>query len=253
MLTKDAMILAAGFGSRLAAEEGHKLLVELQGKTMLQRHLENFSRLGVTRLMIVTGHKGQALAQAAQTHPIPAGISLEFAHNPHFDGPNGWSVLAGAEALWRTASPSPFWLTMSDHLFEPHLFDDLARHFPNNPGASWDGALLIDRKLDQIFDMPDATKLRLDTSPFAIGKDLEDFDAIDTGLFWCDEEFVNALRAQRHAQGPCSTSDAVKTLHQKGRFHFWDIHDRLWQDVDTPGAREHALKLLDADFQQTFK
>lgn len=216
---------------------------------MLQRHLENFARLGVTRTMIVTGHRGQALMHAAKAHPLPEGMALDFAHNPDFDGPNGWSVLAGADALWQNAAPAPFWLTMSDHLFEPGLFDDLARSFPTDRAPHWEGALVIDRKLDQIFDMPDATKLRLESLPFAIGKELETFDTVDAGLFWCDVGFVEALRTHRQACGPCSTSDAVKRLHEQERFGFWDLGARLWQDVDTPLAREHAIKLLNQDFQ----
>ena len=42
------------------------------------------------------------------------------------------------------------------------------------------------------------------------------------------------------------TSDAVKRLEAAGRFAFPDILRFLWQDVDTPGAREHAEKLASA-------
>lgn len=240
MDTNHAVILAAGLGSRLGAREGHKLLVTIAGRSLLARHVDNFRRLGVTEIIVVTGYEARGLRARIEEFEAPSGLRIRCAHNRAFRGPNGLSVLAGADAIAEDGRVPPFWLTMSDHLFEPAIFDKIAARFPALRRPQWEGALFIDRKLESIYDMPDATKLRLTDGDFAIGKELDHFDAIDVGLFWCTQGFVQELRSERAASGRCTTSDAVRRLHSRDAFGFPDIVDGLWQDVDTPGARTHA-------------
>ncbi len=134
---------------------------------------------------------------------------------------------------------TPFWLTMADHVFDPSLFVAL------RPPQGVEGALYVDHKLETIYDMPDATKVRLGEEGELedIGKELEDFNVVDVGLFWCGPGFVRALEDERDARGDCSTSDAVRRLSAQRAFAFPDIGPATWQDVDTPGARAHAETL----------
>ena len=246
--TRHAIILAAGFGSRLEAKEGHKLLVEIGGRTMLDRHLENFRALGVEHVTVITGYRHEVLEEAVEA--LTAGddarqIAIDFAYNPDFDRSNGLSVLAGVDG----PSEVPFWLTMADHLFEPGMFEAIAAgEIETRWGEEIQGALFVDSKLDTIYDVPDATKVRFkeDGSLDAISKEIDPFDKVDVGLFWCGDGFAQALRDALSERGDCSTSDAVKRLEAAGRFAFPDILRFLWQDVDTPGAREHAEKLASA-------
>ena len=252
MLTRHAIILAAGLGSRLDPREGHKLLAVLGGRPLLDYHLEAFDGLGVSCVSIVTGHEAQALEAALAEHPVPEGLELRVARNEDFQKGNGLSVLAGVDGPWREPGVGaaglpcdalPCWLTMSDHIFQPSLIEALASW---RPAPATEGMLAVDRKIDQIFDVPDATKLRLDEGGKleAIGKEIGDFDLVDVGLFWCGAGFVEALRQALTARGDCSTSDAVRALFGRGAFELWDVGQAQWQDVDTPGAREHAEGLL---------
>ncbi len=238
MKTRHAMILAAGLGSRLSAEEGHKILARIGGKPLIDYHLENFAALGVETLVIVTGHMNEELEAQLEKWETPD-IEIRFAFNPEYRLSNGISVLAGTATF-----DGPFWLVMSDHIFEPvlapRLFGEVERFEKETQGM-----LGIDNKLDTIFDMPDANKVRFkDDQLDAIGKEIEPFDCVDVGLFWCARGFVDALEAEREHRGDCSTSDAVRRLSQQGEFEFWDVGDALWQDVDTPGARKHAETLV---------
>jgi 1L-myo-inositol 1-phosphate cytidylyltransferase len=246
-LTTHAIILAAGFGSRLNPAEGHKLLVEIGQRTLFDFHLDGFVTLGVTDVTVVTGFRNEALEAELRRHSLPRGITLHTAYNPDFETSNGISVLAGVDAAREALgaeSALPFWLTMSDHIFEPGLYERLVDDFlGQRPDCQ--GMLGIDKKLDTIFDMPDANKVAAAGGHFeAIGKQLEVFDMIDVGLFWCDVGFVEALEAERAARGDCSTSDAVRRLAAREAFCFWDVGPNLWQDVDTPEARAHAERLV---------
>ncbi len=246
MHTRHAIILAAGLGSRLQAQEGHKLLAMVGGRTLLSHHLDNFKRLGVSHITVVTGYRHEALERAVEAACAGERLQVQTSYNAQFHGANGLSVLSGiAHAQAHNASHAlPCWLTMADHLFEPALFDDLATRAPFAPEI--EGALYIDRKLDTIFDMPDATKVALDDDDqlLAIGKDIDPYNVIDVGLFWCGPGFIEALEAERDARGDCSTSDAVRRLSAKRAFAFPDVGAALWQDVDTPEARAHAEILI---------
>jgi choline kinase len=242
--TTHAIILAAGFGSRLQPEEGHKILTRVNDRPLLDYHLDNFERLGVTDITVVTGFESEALMERLEEWSVPRQIDLHAAYNPDFESGNGQSVLAGVDAARRTLGEdaTPFWLTMSDHIFDPRLFDELADSW--EPADSAGVMLAVDFKLDAIFDMPDANKLRVvDGRLEAIGKELEDFDRVDVGLFWCDTPFVDALEAELAERGDCSTSDAMRRLAARGEARFWDVGEYLWQDVDTPEAHEHAERL----------
>ena len=242
-MTTHAIILAAGFGSRLEADEGHKLLVTIRGRTLLERHLENFTKLGVTHVTIVTGFRHEVLEATVRELTAAHPMRMGFAYNADFERSNGLSVLAGVRA---SDGRVPFWLTMADHLFEPALFDDIAQRLERAEFLDgMEGALFVDAKLETIFDVPDATKVRFgqDGRLEAISKELDPFDVADVGLFYAGQGFVDALIRALDERGDCSTSDAVKILCAQARFAFPDVGEALWQDVDTPGARMHAEKL----------
>ncbi len=248
---EHAIVLAAGRGSRLQPEEGHKLMVSIRGKRLIDYHLERFETWNVSDVTVVTGYRHDELEEALEGWETPEGMTLHTAVNPAFDASNGLSVLAGFRAAERRESIDasvPFWLTMSDHLFAPQLSQVVARRFPNDRVDAIEGLLAVDSKIETIFDLPDANKVRFDgeadrSTLSAIGKDLDDYDCIDAGLFWCDRGFVEALEEKREMRGDVSTSDAVRRLTSRGAFDCLDIGDCLWQDIDTPEAREHASEL----------
>ena len=243
--TQHAIILAAGFGSRLQAQEGHKLLAVVGGRNLLAWHLDHFTSLGVTHVTVVTGFRHEALERAVLEASLDADLQVHTAYNPKFDGSNGLSVLAGVERA-RAQFPEqtyPFWLTMADHVFDPKLGAHILEVF--DPAPNTQGALFVDAKLDSIYDMPDATKVLTREGILQdIGKEIEAFNLVDVGLFWCTPGFVEALDDALAQRGDCSTSDAVTSLSALGAFEFPDIGEHLWQDVDTPGARAHAEKLM---------
>ena len=166
-------------------------------------------------------------------------MPVSFVENPRWELRNGLSAVAAREAIGGRA----FFLSMSDHIFEAGLVAGLAAAGVPEGGL----ALGVDRKLDRVFDMDDATKVRTSGGLIVeIGKDLEEFDAVDTGLFACSTGLLDALAevSAGRADGDCSLSEGVGALASRGLAAAHDVGDGLWQDVDTPGAAAHAEELF---------
>ena len=233
----QVLILAAGHGSRLRdhVPVEHKGLVEMGGEPLLGRTCRVLGELGVREAIAVTGHRSAAV-QAALHGLGELGIALRFVENPQWKLSNGISVLAATELL-----AEQFLLLMADHLFDPAMIAAM-RGVSLRPGEV---VLAVDRKLDSIYDMDDATKVRLEGERVAaIGKELTDFNGIDTGLFACSRALLTHLSAVKARRGDCSLTDGMRALIARGRLRALDIGAAWWQDVDTLGALAHGTRLL---------
>jgi 1L-myo-inositol 1-phosphate cytidylyltransferase len=231
-----ALILAAGRGIRFSGRipEPHKALVAVAGQPLLVHTCRILQDLGIRQVIVVAGYQGDAL-RAAFDGRGDLRVKPEFVDNPQWEKANGLSVLAAADRLH-----SNYLLLMADHLFDPSIVVSLSRT-PLGPGEV---VLAVDRQLDRIYDMEDATKVRLSGGRItAIGKNLEEFSAVDTGLFACSEALVPALRRQLLADGDCSLSDGMRRLAQAGKLRYLDIGSAWWQDIDTPEALSRAQRL----------
>lgn len=239
MKISDAVILMAGTGSRLrgSAETIAKPLIPIAGRPLISYAIDSFDQAGVRRIHAVVGPNGEELA-AAVAPLLPAHIEFRAIPNPNWQKQNGISLLTAAGKV-----SAPFFLAMGDHLFESLILDRLVAQADLSRLN-----LAIDRKIDSIFDLDDAMKVKTDGNKIAaIGKKLEDYDAIDTGIFLCPEAMFDYLR-RATAADDCSLADGVRLMATEGKALVVDIGDSWWQDVDTPEmlarAEQQAGRLL---------
>ncbi|MCS6804174.1 MAG: phosphocholine cytidylyltransferase family protein [Acidobacteriota bacterium] len=227
-----ALILAAGNGTRLQRESSHlpKPLVSVGGMPLLRRVVLNAHQAGITHFVVVVGHLGQMVQDHFAQHAI-AGVTFEWVVNDEYEKANGVSALKARHTL-----SEPFLLTMADHIFDAQTAYQLLQY----PVGAGDVVLGVDRKLHCIFDIDDATKVRLSGEWIVdIGKSLTEYDAIDTGLFLCHPALFEALQASLR-DGDCSLSDGIRYLAAQRRARAFDIQDAQWFDIDTPEAIQHA-------------
>lgn len=226
----------AGVGSRLGSSALAKPLVSIDGRPLITYIFDALEQAGVRTIHVILGATAEPLT--AELRPLlPGGLQLNPIFNPEWPKQNGVSVLC-AEPHVR----QPFFLTMGDHLFESALLDALLAAPPRD-GVS----LAVDRKIESIFDLDDATKVQTDgTRIVAIGKTLAQYDAIDTGVFLCSPAIFSYLNRARR-EGDCSLSDGMSLMASEGHAHAIDIGDAWWQDVDTPEmlarAEEESARL----------
>ncbi len=234
----QAVILMAGSGSRLrsAGENRLKPLLSFLGRPLISYTLDTLANAGIKIIYAVIGFEGRALR--AEVAPlIPSSIKVCWIDNPEWRKQNGISILAAAPHV-----TGPFLLTMGDHLFEQSIVDLLLREAkPDQLNVA------VDKKLDSIFDLADAMKVQMrGDQVVAIGKDLQNYNAIDTGMFVCPRDFFNHVERAKSRSGgsDCSLADGVRLMAAEGGVRGIDIGDAWWQDVDTPQMLREAEEKL---------
>ena len=234
-----AVILAAGQGHRLLERSRGlpKPLTPVLGVPLLERTVLSCRAAGITEGFVVVGYRQEVLIPAITALARRYEMALRAVENPMWEEGNGTSALAAAPYMHRA-----FFLLMCDHVFEPEMLGHLR--------AAADDAdvcrLAVDRRIEEIFDLPDATKVRLNGQTItAIGKDIAPFDAIDTGLFLCRPVLFEALERAR-AQGDSSLSGGMRQLLLESKLQAVDIGAHFWSDVDTPASLVYTERMLRA-------
>ena len=215
----QAIILAAGMGTRLRSVSPSKPLTMVAGRPLIVRILDNLKAAGVTRPLVITGYRGDEVA--AVVHQWGG----ETLHNPEWAQPNGVSVLAAAPRLEGQAL-----LVMADHLASPGVYATVAASGRPDAGL----VLGIDRRLGHPWaDEADVTRVSTRQGRItAIGKQICTSDAHDCGVFLITPELM-AVMAPLPAPG---LSDGVRALAAQGRALTVDISAHDWIDIDDPRA-----------------
>jgi choline kinase len=229
-----AVILAAGLGSRLAGEDSvPKPLREVAGVPLIVRIIRALERGGIGEIGIVIGYLGEVLKNGLSGREMRA--KLSFFDNDEYEKPNGTSLLKARDFV-----TGPTLLVMSDHLWSPRLLKSVA----SCQIGPQESALGVDYRIDDCFDLDDATKVQVQSDRIErIGKSLDRYNALDTGLFLITPALIEALDAVNGPKG-CSLSEGVAALASKGRMKAADVGDATWIDVDTPEAHAEAERLL---------
>jgi choline kinase len=239
----QCLILAAGNGSRLVRASGGspKPLVQLHGQSLLEHVILGAHEAGIDKFVIVVGYGAEAMREWLAGCRL-GDVSIDVVDNLEYHKDNGVSVLKASELIH-----NPFLLLMADHIFEPRT----AKALLVESLAPDEVILAVDRKLDRIFDLDDATKVRRDGDHIVdIGKQITEYDAFDTGMFLCSPSLFDILESVKK-DGNCSLSDGMRVLGREGRLRAFDIEDAVWQDVDTPEALAYAESIFEQQFCRT--
>lgn len=242
-MIRQALILAAGMGTRIR-EGGNdipKPLHTVLGVPLLKRTIWSLANAGITRFGVVVGYRAELIRTAIENDPDykARGLQIDVIENLDYQKSNGVSVLAASGHF-----DGPFVLTMADHVFD----DGVAECAAQADMTVADLHLCVDYRIDDIYDMDDATKVLTVNGPHidTISKQLEKFDCVDCGVFAVSQALLDELQVVLDATGDCSLSEGVAGLARKQRARVVDIGASFWQDVDTQPARLRAERILTA-------
>ena len=229
-----ALILAAGLGNRL--DDGRpipKPMRQVAGVPLIVRIIRALERGGVREIGIIVGYLGEDLKAGLGRYEHDA--ELTIFQNDEYEKPNGTSVLKGRDFV-----TGPTFLLMSDHLWSPALLSAVGSY----PVGERESVLGVDYRIDACFDLDDATKVLVkDERIMEIHKELDEYNALDTGIFLITPALIEALDAVNGSEG-CSLSQGVATLAAEGRMKAADVGEVTWIDVDTPEAHAEAERLI---------
>jgi len=235
---KTALVLAAGYGSRLFPNASlPKPLAPVAGMTMAEWVVRTLKQgVGAERFVVSLGHEADMVKAHFESVARRNNIAVEFVTADNWEAGNGASALAAQDAI----GDEPFVLTMCDHLYDASLPARLVDSDLPKGGMR----LAIDTAKTEIFDLDDVTKVALDGEKItAIHKSLDEWDAADTGVMYCSSGLFEALEAAAK-DGESGLSDGLRRLSADGKALTTDVTGAWWLDVDTPEAKDIAEAFL---------
>ena len=118
----QALILAAGMGRRLGniTADKTKAMVEVNGKTLIERTLEAILGAGIKRVVVITGHGADGLQTFVNT--FQDRLEIVFVHNPLYETTNNiYSLWLAREYL----EADDTILLESDLIFDPEILQEV--------------------------------------------------------------------------------------------------------------------------------
>ncbi|MCK9164408.1 MAG: sugar phosphate nucleotidyltransferase [Candidatus Cloacimonetes bacterium] len=225
------VIIAAGFGSRLwkTTKQIPKTLLPYKKGTILSTIIQQLQIAGISELIIVVGFKKDYIANYLQNDPPTLPVTL--VENLEWERGNALSVYKAKDYI----NNEPFLLSMSDHLVKMEALKKIVE-VPERINL-----LLTDPFISENFDVDDATKvLTEDDYIIAIGKELDNYNALDCGIFRLEPDFFTAVEKSVQ-KGNESISNAITELISLKRIKVVMLNKaNQWMDIDTPEAYNFA-------------
>ena len=239
-----AIMLAAGVGRRLFGEDHDqppKALLRFDGKTLLERHIENLKDNGVDELVLVVGYRRDDILGEAKA--IAGADYVSGIFNPRFRSGSIVSLWSAREVLRRG---DDVLFMDADVLYHPALISRLIASPHKN-------CFLLDRKIE---NDEEAVKLCIrGGKPVDFGKNVtSDFDllgewpgflrmspAIGERLAAVTESFVEQAKIELIYE---EAMRQVLASEPPGTFGYEDISDLPWIEIDFPADLMRAQKIV---------
>ncbi len=211
-----------------------KAWLPVRGLPLIYWNLRLFCRAGLQRVIFVTGRlydRWPALLGRIR-HAWPCRFQL--VHNPRWSATENGDSLRLVEPLVQGAE---FLFAMADHLFAPEQVH-LALRTPAAPLAV---RLVVDPQPGPWLDPGEATRVRFASGRIlAIGKGLDPWDALDTGLFRASPRIFRFFPPRLCG---VSVTEVMQRAAAAGQAGVLVVPGARWLDLDTPldWARAGAL------------
>jgi len=239
-----ALIIAAGRGSRLneTTKDIPKALIPLLGLPLIERAILTTKEAGINEYVIVVGYLGEKI-KVFLGNGDRFRVKIGYIENEEWQKSNGVSVLKAKKLLNEN-----FFLLMSDHIFDARILKGLVNYYMKGTVV-----LAVDRR-EPLTD--DTKVLEKNGKIVDIGKDIQESNCIDTGIFLCSPKiFSYAEDAAKESK--TELSEGILRAAENGDAEIFDITqinsyissirkeiEAFWMDIDTKEDLSKAKKLL---------
>jgi 3-dehydroquinate synthase len=225
-MIKDVLILAAGRGKKLDRPNLPKCLVEIGGKKIIFRLIEQFINEGIENIHIVVGFEKDKIIEAVQ-NKFSSITNLNFIINDQWEKGIGLSALKANEFLNK-----PFILSMGDHVFDDKHIKLMAHQDISETNVK----LLVDPLIKDFYRLDTAVKVLIENKKITdVHVNLHNYNGIDTGLFTCSPQTLfSALELVIHQFKDYNLYKAIDLIAKQGDLEYVFIKEGEWNDVDTP-------------------
>ena len=230
-----AILLAAGRGRRLEIESP-KVLVDVGGKTLLERHLVNMVESGITQLTVVVGFRKEMIAAALSKHS--SSLEIELVENPDFVR---GSILSLQKAAHRFEAGAVF--MDADVLYPPALLRRLV-------GSAHESCALLDGRSEETGEemMLGTRGGRVLKVARRVGPDW-DVAGESVGFYKLGREAGAVMKELLDAECAAGRVDqeyeaALDTAFGRVPFGFERVDDLPWTEIDFQEDVEKARQLL---------
>lgn len=235
--TRCAVLLVAGVGSRLRplTDDRPKALVEVEGETIVGRAVRLLIQHGITRIVLATGYRQDALKAALSG----AEVELVYCPNPEFDSTqNSVSLALCADAVGERS----FFKLDGDVVFQPELLTRLDAE-PCELAVGVDSSRTLDEEAMKVVVEPGSRRI------LSFGKGIPTTRSAGESI---GVERVSGRLAQRLFQalkaGPRDVyyEDVYSSMIEAGALEARavEVRDLPWTEIDTFEDLEHARALL---------
>ncbi|HLD75348.1 MAG TPA: NTP transferase domain-containing protein [Bdellovibrionota bacterium] len=242
MNINTALILAAGEGSRLVTQKlpFPKPLQLCHDLSLAERSLTALHQHGINKFYVTLGYKKDEVKAHFQEIASKFKLHVEFIEVADWQKGNGVSALAAQTQL----KNSSFLLTMVDHAFEREF---IAQFLSSINESEDEICLAVDFKPSEECDLVDATKVEIKNQYIKkIGKDLRDWQGVDTGLFYCTSVLFKGLQAASKNK-LYTLSHGIENVAADKKVRAIDVSSYQWFDIDTPQDMHIAQKKFKSD------
>ncbi|WP_048093185.1 bifunctional L-myo-inositol-1-phosphate cytidylyltransferase/CDP-L-myo-inositol myo-inositolphosphotransferase [Geoglobus acetivorans] len=213
---RKAVILTAGLGTRMGGRP--KALLKVGGREIIWRNIKMLQDCGVREFILVINPKfGPQIMEFLEKE----GFKFRYVTNAHPEKGNGYSLYLAKDFI-----DEEFILIMGDHVYEEEFIKEAVR-----------AKGLVGDPEPEFVDISEATKVRVKNGRVErIGKNLKDFDCIDTGFFVLTPEIF------RHAEEIVKDKEEVSLseIMERARVEVTLVSSKFWMDVDTKEELERA-------------
>ena len=229
-----ALIIAAGQGKRLRPIGDTKPLVTLLGLGLIERVILTAKKSGIKEFCIVTGYHGEKIREQLSDGE-KYGVRIQYVQNDSWIRGNAISVLKARDHFKES-----FVLLMADHNYDHRILNELLKTKIGKDEC----ILCVDKNPGDHLNIDDATKVQtVDHRIDSIGKDLSDYNCIDTGIFICNPVIFDVLE-ESISKGDEGLSGGIKILAERHKMRYMSLGDNFWIDVDDKTDRRNAELLI---------